>query len=198
MLMNHPISLSLLLVVLTLAGPTGCGPLVVQRASPKPNVAVELDRAPSSLAFGDEVQSSFTVPETGAVREIKVTDWRATLQEGFDAAFSGGGREDRQLRLERTELSFTPLAMDSGGTTRAVAAQIRFLAQMTDAPGATIFQVADTVRARDAITSPGAAETTRSAGQAVEAMYERIAAALRTNARKDGSSVAPAMGPAHP
>ncbi len=155
----------------------GCGPLIVMQATPRPNVALSADRVPAALRLADAIPDQFVIPGTASVREIHVSSWRSTLQAGFDAAFPNRAPQGG-LEILSVELSFAPLAMDSTGTTRAVAATIRYRARLVGADGSELGLVAETVRAREAITNPASPEMTRSAGQAVEAMYEHIASTL--------------------
>ena len=158
-------------------GLAGCGPLMVTRTTPHPNLVSAPERTPAQLTFSDAILDGFAIPETGTVRTVQVTGWRGTLEDAFQSAFPSGGVSGLTLELVSTELTFTPLAMDSTGTTRAVKAVIRFRARLLS-EGTEIAVVAGTAEAREAITSPSTAEMTRSAGQAVEAMFEAIAAEI--------------------
>jgi hypothetical protein len=148
--------------------------LDVRRGAPHPNVVFDSRLAPSQLVIGPGVEDTFIVPNTGAIYQVNVFEWRDTIQAGYDDAFPPGGTGST-LEITRAELSFIPEAVDASGVTRAARAQIRFQARVTDASGVTQ-QFADTVTAREALTDISGTIPTANAAVAVEAMYESIAA----------------------
>jgi len=99
-------------------------------------------------------------------------DTRAILTSGFS-----GGSSHRSLRLRLVQLSFSPVALGPGGTA-AVRATIRFKASVLDENGEEVERESGEVSARDAATRPTPEAITANASQAVEAMYETIAAKI--------------------
>lgn len=148
--------------------------LDVRLGAPHPNIVSGLDSAPSSLVIGSAVQDVYVVPNSGAIYQTNIFDWRATIQAGFDNGFVAGGH-GLTLEIVRADLSFAPEAVDASGVTRAARAMIRFQARTLDANGTPQQAFAGTVSAREAITDITGTIPTTNAAEAVEAMFEEIA-----------------------
>lgn len=156
--------------------------LDVRRGSPRPNIVSSSASSPSRLVLGPEVLDEFIVPNTGAIYQVNVFEWRATLQAGFEAGFTPGGSAPA-LEIIRAELSFAPEAVDARGITRAARAVIRFQARTLDASGAPMEAFSGTANASEAITDISGNIPTVNAARAVETMYELIAAQFYSSAR---------------
>jgi hypothetical protein len=153
-----------------------CGNLRVNAASPRPNVDLPAAISPVKLDLDPAIVDEFVIPKTDAVNQVPVTGWRSTLSKGFENGFKGGS-STFVLQLREADLSFGPAAIGPGGTA-AVRARIRFKSSIVDASGKELARVGGEVVARDAATSPSPEGMTANASEAVEAMYEGIAAKI--------------------
>jgi hypothetical protein len=154
----------------------GCGNLRVNAATPHPNVDLPAALSPKKLELAPAIADAFVIPKTDAVNQVPVTGWRTTLARGFESGFKDSASQ-LVLQLREADLSFGPAALGRGGTA-AVRARIRFKSSLLDASGKEVGRVFGEVEARDAATSPTPEAMTANASQAVEAMYEAIAAKL--------------------
>ena len=145
-------------------------------ASPRPNVDLPAGISPTKLDLDASIADAFVIPKTDAVNQVPVTGWRTTLTRGFDSGFKGSSTQ-LVLQLREADLSFGPAALYTGGTA-AVYARVRFKSSVIDGAGKEVQRIAGEVVARDAATSPTPEAMTANASQAVEAMYESIAAKI--------------------
>jgi hypothetical protein len=82
------------------AATTEIGPL-----DPRPELGPSPELLPARLVMGDAVKDSFDVPTRGRAPEVRVREWRATLERGFRVAMApGGGGTGSSVRLARVEL----------------------------------------------------------------------------------------------
>ncbi|HEX8796202.1 MAG TPA: hypothetical protein VF765_34870 [Polyangiaceae bacterium] len=150
--------------------------LRVDPASPRPNVDLPAAGAPSRLKLGDSIVDQFVIPKSDSVNAVPVSGWRTTLSRGFDSGFKGG-TSGLVLQIREAELTFAPAAL-RGGITSAARARIRYKASLLDPSGKELARLSGDADAHDAITQPQPSAMTANAAQAVEAMYETIAAKL--------------------
>jgi hypothetical protein len=155
---------------------TGClfsNHLAVGPASPRPNIAVAPDKAPSALVLAPEIATDFEIKATGSVNAVPVRDWRHTLEAGYKNAFTTPST-GRTLELVSAELAFSPAAVSSHGATMGVVATIRFKARLVDASGKMLGELAGTAAAPEADVSPNEEGMTDNASKAVESLFEMI------------------------
>ena len=179
--MSYARALGLFPLLLAGVSVTACGNLRVDPASPRPNVDLPAAISPAKLTLDPSIQDSFVIPKTGSVNEVPVSGWRTTLTRGFEAGYKGGST-GLVLVLREAELTFGPAAIGSGGTA-AVRARIRFKSSVENAAGKEVGRITGEVMARDAATSPTPEAMTANAAQAVEALYEGIAAKIAEPAK---------------
>lgn len=155
---------------------SGCV-IVVQEASPRPNVDVDPVAEPLVLVMDPSIKDRYDVPAQAAIAAVEVSSWRKTLQAGYDASLasaSGSGSGVLEVRLMRADLSFSSAAVTAEGTAVAARAHVTYQARLVDASGQTIRKSIGTAVAKTAVTSKY--EATANAASAVESMYELIAA----------------------
>lgn len=150
--------------------------LRVDPASPRPNVDLPAAAAPSKLQLDDSIVDQFVIPKSDSVNAVPVSGWRSTLTHGFESGFKGG-TSGLVLQIREADLTFAPAAL-IGGVTAAARARIRYKASLLDPSGKEIARLSGDADAHDVATRPQPSALTANAAQAVEAMYEAIAAAL--------------------
>jgi len=150
--------------------------LRVDPAAPRPNVDLPAAEAPSKLQIDDSIVDQFVIPKSDSVNAVPVSGWRSTLTRGFESGFKGGS-SGLVLQIREAELTFAPAAL-VGGVTAAARARIRYKASLLDPSGKELVRLSGDADAHDAVTQPQPPALTANAAQAVEAMYEKIAAEL--------------------
>lgn len=157
--------------------------MAVGQTSPRPNVFVDGGGRTLALSIWNTVRDEYKVPSQSGLAPIDVKAWRTTLTAGFRNGFGGGfeiadSRHESDLTIELIEarLEVVPTAWNAEGDPVAVAAQVRFKAQLLDASGQVLRRSARTVASK--IPATDATEVSHAAGSAVEAMYEQIATDL--------------------
>lgn len=156
---------------------SACVPnLRVDPASPRPNVDLPAAVSPSKLELDESIADQFVIPKSDSINAVPVSGWRTTLTRGFDSGFKGG-TSGLVLQIREADLTFSPAAL-RGGITSAARARIRFKASILDPSGKELARVSGDADAHDAATQPQPPAMTANAAQAVEAMYEGIAAKL--------------------
>jgi hypothetical protein len=199
----EPRTLGFLLLFAALGGCT----LSVTASQPRPNIALSARTEKLSLQLKDNVRDKYQVPAQQGIKSINVNDWHVSLRSGFDAAFRGafqGSGDPLVLTIERADLVLTPSAVgvQSMRTRRvsrrsrvqrttvqtgvtAVRAQITFRARLLDKNGKVLGTSASTAESKGSTTVASEEEMTRLSGDAIETMYEMIAADLFKTPRHD-------------
>jgi hypothetical protein len=204
--MNRP-PLGLLKLVTLSAALGGCT-LSVTASQPRPNIALSARAEKLTLQLKDNVRDTYQVPAQQGIKPINVNDWHVSLRAGFDAAFKNsfqGSGDQLVLSIERADLVLTPSAVgvqsmrtrrvsrrsrvqrttvQSGVT--AVRAQVTYRAQLLDKNGKVIGMSAATAESKGSTTVASEEEMTRLSGDAIETMYEMIAADLFKTPKPDG------------
>jgi hypothetical protein len=191
-----PRTLGLFLLGAALGGCT----LSVTASRPRPNIALSARPEKLTLQLEHDVRDRYQVPAQQGIKPIDVNDWHVSLRSGFDAAFRNtfqGSGDPLVLSIERADLVLTPSAVgvQSMRTTRvsrrsrvqrttvqtgvtAVRARITYRAQLLDRSGKVLATSAATAESKGSTTVASEEEMTRLSGDAIETMYEMIAADL--------------------
>lgn len=180
--MSHRLRLVLSTLVLVVTT-SGCikQTLFVTRADPSPNVALVQSKARLALRIEPDVPDTYVHPRTSGIGPTDVKQWHETLQAGFEQGIAPsfaapGAGADFVLVLKKAELAMVPAAVSGDGYVVSGRAQVRFQAQLLDATGQPVRAVSGTVESKT--SSSRMEDATLLAGDAVEGMYEEIAAKL--------------------
>jgi len=189
--MARPI-ISLCFVALILA--QGCAATVLQ-ANPRPNIDLPQNTASFALALNESVQDQYQTEILGK-RAVNVSEWRQTLQNGFDSGFGSAfnlaeGKADLTLQVNEAVLSFAPTAVGNLGSVKAVEAQIRYKARLVDAQGQVLRRSTGTVSSKKSIAEEE--EATSAAADAVESLYEKISHDFFSDAPAPAAESSPAQ-----
>jgi hypothetical protein len=174
--------MSRLLVCTTLALATllltnGCARAAVVQGQPRPNIDLPDQGTSLTLVIDEAVKDQFEAEVNGKLT-VNVSEWLATLKNGFHAGFDPAFRTntdkaDLTLQLSEAVLSFAPTAVGRYGSVAAAEAQVRYKARLVDAQGQVLRRSNGTVTSKRSVTQ--AEEITNISAGAVESMYEKIA-----------------------
>lgn len=149
----------------------------VAPTSPRPNILITVDKAPSDLLLGPAIQDNFEIPRSNTfLRDIRVRGWRQTLDAAFGNAFVRGAGSGRKLSLREAELWFSYVRTPFWG----IVANIRYKAIVVDPSGREIGGFAGQAMSKEPIVFESEDTFSDAATTAVEVMYEQLTAYLLT------------------
>jgi hypothetical protein len=176
------------LAVIALFMLTGCAALeqaqldavTVHELQPSPNVLVPSRGQGLSLEIAPGVLDSFVAQGDANLTAVPVNGWRATLENGFKAGFAPStGSPHIVVKIHRAKLDWIMTAAYANGQrlagAAAAVARIEFAAEILR-DGVAADQITGEVLSTQAWTDVGGSSLT--AREAVEKMYEKIAAKL--------------------
>jgi hypothetical protein len=154
------------------------GTIAVKTGNPRPNINLGKSDQKMKLDLAEGVRDAFKQPGSNTMAPFEMTGWRGTLKNAFKNSFGNfyavvDDGADVTLQVEEAELSFVPAAVEQGGNTVAIRAQVRYRANVVDATGAVVKRLAGTVESKQAVSDRDAVG--RAADSAVETMFETIA-----------------------
>ena len=150
----------------------------VNEVKPRPNINRHQGDKTISLHFGKDVREQFVIEAT-TFGDVEVTNWRASLSNGFTHAFGRalppiGVRPDLVIRLVRAEVGFTPVVAHGQGT--AARASIRYQANLVTPNDEVVRRTAGTVDSKRIVTSR--ARLSEATTEAIEALFETLTTEL--------------------
>lgn len=167
----------LFVIPLFVVAVSGCGPLTYQQLHPRPNVAlVGYEDKTISLAFGAQLQDSFETESARPCRGVIVSEWKATLKNGFNSAVSEAfkvtdEKGDYTLTITTAEPSLTPAAVNAAGGVVACQFVVRYKAVLEGPDGKK-------AQSGEAASKVRAGARPEALASAIEVMYEEIGGKL--------------------
>ncbi len=157
----------------------GCA-LHVGMVNPKPKLDLTGNDKSLYLVIDESVKNTFVVDKYSGVKKSKVTDWHASLRNGFENGFKNyftltqdKENNDFILKIAKAELKFIPVSINGYHPSTGLKAEIRFSAYLFDEIKRDVTIINKGVVTSDKIIRVKGQET-EVVENAIEKMYQKI------------------------
>ena len=157
----------------------GCS-MQVGLLNPKPKLDIPKSDQSLQLIIDNAVKNSYLIPEYSGIKNSKVTNWRASLKNGFDNGFNNfykirqnNTNSDFILKLSQADLKFIPASLSGYNNTTVLNVEIKFKAVLLNNNDEKLNSIDDIAVSEKTINVKG--QEADAVGNAIENMYQTIA-----------------------
>ncbi len=151
----------------------------IGKMNPSPKLDLSKTEKSIFLALDNDIKDSFTIPEYSGIDNSDITDWRASLQSGFENGFKNfftinatESGSDLILKLLKTDLKFIPVNVSGYNNSTVLNVEIDFSAELLDGNNQKINGIIDKAKSQKTINVKG--RETAAIESAIENMYQLI------------------------
>jgi hypothetical protein len=157
----------------------GCA-MQIGSMDPAPKLNLTKTNSTLYLDISNHIKNAFKIPEYSGVKNSEVKDWHTSLRKGFENGFKNfytisqnKDHADLIIRLNQTDVQFTPISVSGYQNSTTLKAEIGFEALLLNQNDKVLKKITDIATAQKTINVKG--QETEAVKNAIEIMYQKIA-----------------------